>query len=313
MEPATIIASQLTRQFDECLAISDVTFEVPAGTLFACIGPSGCGKTTLVHLLTGIQPPTAGSATVLGKSPLEFTDGIRRKIGYVPQGQVFYEDLTVWENLRFSASLYGMWPFRRKRMKSILALLDLLDDRKVLAARLSADRKLRLSLACALIHNPELIFIDEPAVDADPVSLSRLWDFLQGLKKEGRTLFVTTRHVSAAACCDLVGWMANGRLTMVGTPDDLRRKVFGGDMVDLNADGPEARLHLSDMSRLPFVKRNAMFLDEDRVRVIVEEASAAIPALTEWCARENITVRSIQQYIPPFDEVFIKEAEASRA
>ncbi|HBY95898.1 MAG TPA: ABC transporter ATP-binding protein [Chloroflexi bacterium] len=302
-------AKGLTKQFGDEIAVKQVTFEVPRGKIFGFIGPSGSGKTTTIRLLTGIYEPTAGSAKVLGHHPMAFTQSTRERIGYMPQLFVLYPELTVWENLNFAASVYGLGLRRGKRLQRLLDFVELSEHRHKLARNISAGMQRRLSLAATLVHNPELIFLDEPTAGIDPVLRRKFWDHFKELQDEGRTLFVTTQYVGEAAYCDLVGVMAEGRLLMVDTPEGLRRRAFGGDVVDLRTT---ERLNYSDLRRLrglPFVQGSVIRTNETGVRVVVDDASTAMPALLDWFKERNAAVESIEEYLPPFDDVFVKLIE----
>ncbi len=243
----------LTKQFGEQVAVDQISFSVPRGSIFGFIGPSGCGKTTTVRLLTGIYKPTRGEATVLDRAPDKFTRAERENIGYMPQNFVLYPDLTVWENLNFAASIYGLGLKRSKRLNRLLDFVELQEHKRKLARNISGGMMRRLTLAATLVHEPELLFLDEPTAGIDPVLRRKFWDYFETLREAGTTLFITTQYVSEAAYCDLVGVMNKGRLLMVDTPDGLMRRALGGEVIDLRTDGPIDYLVLKDMEQLPFV------------------------------------------------------------
>ncbi len=306
-EDIVIRTEGLTVRFGRETAVEDLSFEVPRGKIFGFIGPSGSGKTTTVRLLTGFYKPTTGTATVLGYSPTEFKQVTRQKIGYMTQLFALYPELTVWENLNFAASIYGMSFQRSKRLNELLEFVELIDHKRKLARNLSGGMKRRLSLAATLVHDPELVFLDEPTTGIDPILRRRFWDHFKELQGEGRTLFVTTQYVGEAAYCDYVGVMANGHLLMVETPDDLRRRAYGGELVDLRTSERLIYKDLRSIRRLPFVTGKVTRLDDDNtIRLVVDDASTAIPALLEWCQQEYVTVESIEESLPPFDDVFVE-------
>ena len=305
MQTPVIQAEQLTKKFGEEYAVREVTFQVPQGKIFGFIGPSGSGKTTVVRLMTGICAPTAGRATVLGMSPEHFRQNVRQKIGYMPQLFALYPDLTVRENLNFSASLYGMWLFRRKKINELLDFVELRKDDHKLTSKISGGMQRRLSLACTLIHKPDLIFLDEPTAGIDPVLRRKFWDYFKMLHEQGRTLFVTTQYVSEAAYCDLVGVMANGKLVMVETPDGLRHRAFGGDVVDLHIQNSGGVAVADRLKQFPFLVGDVKLLSDGGYRMVVREAKTAVPALMEWCSQNKIEVRSVEEYLPPYDDIFV--------
>jgi ABC-2 type transport system ATP-binding protein len=301
-----IEARGVTKQFGNEIAVQDITFEIPRGAIFGFIGPSGCGKTTTVRLLTGLYEPSAGEAWVLGKHPKEFSQHIQQRIGYMPQLFALYQDLSVWENINFAASLYGVSLRRGRRLNYLLDFVELSEHKHKLARNISGGMQRRLGLAAAMVHNPELLFLDEPTAGIDPVLRRKFWDHFKELQNQGRTLFVTTQYVGEAAYCDYVGVMSQGHLLMIETPEGLRQRAFGGEVVDLRT---AERINYGDLQQLyqfPGVQGEIQRIDNNTVRLTVDEASTAIPALLEWCQAQNLKVESIQEYLPPFDDVFVE-------
>jgi ABC-2 type transport system ATP-binding protein len=302
-----IQAKGLTKIFGNQDGVRDISFDIAPGQLLGFIGPSGSGKTTTVRLLAGIYPPTAGEITVLGHHPRRFTRTVREKIGYMPQLFALYPTLSVWENLNFAASLYGLNVPREVWLNRLLDFVELREHKRKLARNLSGGMQRRLSLAATLVHDPELIFLDEPTAGLDPVLRRKFWDHFKELQREGRTLFITTQYVGEAAYCDLVGVMVHGRLLMVETPEKLRYRAFGGEVVDLYTKERLLHRDLLRLSQLAFVKNEAKRInDGNGVRLVVEQANKAMPALLEWCQNEYVSVETIEEYLPPFDDVFVE-------
>lgn len=300
-----IHTNELRKEFGNFVAVKSVTFEVPRASIFGFIGPSGSGKTTTIRMLTGVLAPTAGELSVLGRKPTEFSQSIRESIGYMPQLFVLYPNLTVWENLNFAASMYGMRFRRRKELDSVLDFVELTEHKGKLARDISGGMQRRLSLAATLVHRPELIFLDEPTAGVDPVLRSKFWDHYRELRANGRTLFVTTQYVSEAAYCDLVAVMAEGNLLIVDTPEGLRHRAFGGDIVDLRTSERVPYQTERLLLDLPFV-RDISRRGPSNLRLVVDEASTAVPALMDWCRDQSVQVEGVEEYLPPYDDVFVK-------
>ena len=303
----------VTKRFGEVAAVSNITLDVPQGGIFGFIGPSGCGKTTTVRLLIGNYEATEGDIDVLAKSPGDFTADDQRRIGYMPQLFILYPELTVWENLNFAASIYGYPMDRDERLHELLDLVELTGHEKKLARNISGGMQRRLSLASTLVHEPELIFLDEPTAGIDPVLRRKFWDHFQVLKGRGHTLFVTTQYVGEAAYCDYVGVMRDGQLLMVETPEMLRYKALGGHVLDLRTFEPLSLEALTILEDHPLVSGEITFLDPLMARFTVETASTAIPKLLEWCREQDVGVESINEFVPPFDDIFVMIMEQYQA
>lgn len=301
-----IRTENLTKRFANEAAVEGVTFSVPQGTIFGFIGPSGSGKTTTIRMLTGYYAPTEGIVEVFGRAPTKFSQGMRARIGYMPQLFVLYPNLSVWENLNFAASVYGMSFRRQKQLFEVLDFVDLKDHRNKLARNISGGMQRRLALAATLVHDPDLVFLDEPTAGIDPMLRAKFWDRFRDMRQDGRTLFVTTQYVGEAAYCDLVGVMGDGRLLAVDTPHGLRYQAFGGDIVDLRtAEMLDYRL-VRQLDDLHLIKGNMIRTSDHSVRFTVEEASTAMPAIMEWCREQGVVIESIEEYQPPFDDVFVE-------
>src|SRR5438552_11810741 len=303
----------VSRHYGDMAAVDDISLQVNPGTILGVIGPSGSGKTTMIRMLTGTLEPTSGKLTVLGQTPRKFTRHAREKIGYMPQHFVLYEELTASENLSFVASLFGlMWPRRGRRVNEMLKLLDLWEARGRRARQLSGGMQRRLELACALVHDPLLLFVDEPTAGLDPMLRQKIWAEFRRLREVGRTLVVTTQYVGEAEYCDTVAVLARGRLIALAVPDELRRMALGGEVIRIEARQAFDAARLEQVPGVRSVRQDAprSFL------VVADDAGEATPRVLQELSGAGIDVISSSEYRPSFDEVFaalVKRAEESQA
>ncbi len=224
-----IHSSKLVKEFDGIKAVLDLDLRIPRGILYGMIGPNGSGKTTAIRMFVGLLRPTSGSAHILGEQ-VPVRKNIAR-IGYMPQELAIYPDLTVHENLELFAGLYSIGPSVFKdREKSLLSVIDLADRKNSLVSQLSGGMRHRTSLACALIHDPDIIFLDEPTVGVDPELRVGFWKYFAKLKAEGKTIVITTHYMDEAVRCDTVGMMRLGRLIAEGRPDELMKQTGTKDL-----------------------------------------------------------------------------------
>ena len=293
--------SGVSRRFGDLWAVHDLTMEVPPGTILGVIGPSGSGKTTTIRMLTGTLQPTSGNIAVLGQDPARFTMRTREQIAYMPQSFSLYPDLTAQENVGFVAALYGIsWFGRHGRIKRSLSLVDMWDKRNRLARHLSGGEQRRLELACATVHDPTVLFIDEPTAGIDPMLRRSLWQEMRRMRDEGRTLLITTQYVAEAQYCDNVALLADGELVTLTDPEGLRRSVYGGDVLEVEADRPVDPGVLADIADVTSVRQDG----PRRLVLVVTDAGAASPRVTEALKSAGIGLKSLQEHQPSFDDVF---------
>ena len=309
--PAIAEMKNVSKVFASGDGVHGINLSIPSGSIFGFIGPSGSGKTTIVRLLTSILEPTEGDVRVMGEDPANFTEETRSQIGYMPQRSVLYPNLSVWENLRFFASLYGIGR-DRSALDKVLELVELDSHERKRVSQISGGMRRRLSLAAALVHDPDLIFLDEPTAGIDPVLRRKMWDHFESLRSEGRTLFVTTQYVGEAAYCDYVGVLADGKLLLVDTPTGLRHAAFGGDVIHIDFSAQPAQDLVARVAVAVGASQHA-FVSDRRVKLVVEEASEALPLLGSFVSDEKIDVEAYEEFQPPFDDVFVELIEQHMA
>jgi len=309
-QDAVIEMDGVTRRFNGVRAIHDLSLRVEPGSIVGLIGPSGSGKTTAVRMLTGTLEPTEGAIRVLGEDPRRFSRRVRERIAYMPQLFSLYSDLTAQENVSFVASLYGRpWWSRRGAVRRALEVVDLWDARGRLARNLSGGMQRRLELACAVVHDPQVLFIDEPTAGVDPLLRRAIWDELRRMRDEGRTLLVTTQYVGEAEYCDRIALLAEGELVAMDEPAALRRAVFGGEVLELDADRPLDPDAVANVAEVLAVRQSR----PRRLVLVVSDAGVATPRIVEALAGREIGVISLEEYQPSFDDIFSELVERQRA
>jgi ABC-2 type transport system ATP-binding protein len=309
--PEPIIAArEMTRVFGDRTVVDAISFDVFPGTILGVIGPSGSGKTTTIRMLTGTLGRTDGVIRVLGEDPMHFSRDVRGRIAYMPQLFSLYEDLSAQENVGFVAALYGIGPFRRRRLiRRALEVVDLVDARHRLARDLSGGMQRRLELACALVHDPEVLFVDEPTAGIDPLLRTAIWDELRRLRDAGRTLLVTTQYVAEAEYCDRVALIADGELVALDKPDALRQMVFGGDVIDITTTRAADPDVLAGVAGVLAVQQPG----PRQLVATVEDAATLTPLIVDALRSGGVDVAGIEERQPSFDEVFTALVQRRRA
>jgi len=300
-----VVMRGVSRSFDDRRVVDQIDLTVPRGTILGIIGPSGAGKTTTIRMLTGALAPTSGDVRVLGVEPRRFRRRDREQIGYMPQQFALYEELTAGENIDFVASLFGMlWLRRRRRVQEVLKTVDLWDARKRQAGKLSGGMQRRLELACALVHEPKLIILDEPTAGIDPLLRGSIWDELHRLRDAGQTLLVTTQHISEAEECDAVALIVGGRIVAIASPDELRRMATNGDLLDIVTATMFDGTTLNGTPGVVDVRQEG----PRHLRVVVDDAGTALPVVVDRIRSGGTSggtdVESAREERLSFDEIF---------
>jgi ABC-2 type transport system ATP-binding protein len=309
---AVIQLQQVTKMFGNEVGVEDLNFEVYEGEIFGFIGPSGSGKTTTMRLINGIYAPTSGEVRLLGTNPAQPSRALHEEFGYMPQQFVLYPNLTVYENLNFMAGVHGLgWRARGPQINRLLDFVELTAARGQLAENISGGMQRRLELAAALIHNPHLLFVDEPTAGIDPVLRGKFWEEFRRLRDSGRTIFVTTQYVGESEYCDRVGVIRKGKIVAVATPLELRRMAMHGDIVEVESPNltPDT---LKLLLTQPYVIRQdgkplyEWVQPPNCIRVHVSDAGDTIPQMLNMLDNAGVAVSSLQEFRPTFDEVFIQ-------
>jgi len=296
-----IQTDNLTRKFKNTVAVNGLNLSIWRGEIFGLVGPDGAGKTTTIRLLVAIMDPTAGSATIAGFDTVKQAEEIKKRIGYMAQRFNLYGDLTVLENLNFFADIFGVrGDERRERIDRLLAFARLTEFKKRRAAHLSGGMQKKLALACTLIHQPEIIFLDEPTTGVDPVSRREFWDILTELHLQGVTLFVSTPYMDEAERCSRVGLMFEGKIIVCDVPERIKGMVEG-ELLELRPANLRAAERV--ITGLPGVLEVQTY--GDLLHVFVDEANRRLPELQAALAEQSIPVHDFRQTRPRMEEAFI--------
>ena len=300
-----ILVSSLSKQFGEVRAVDGLTFEVYAGEIFGLVGPDGAGKTTTLRMLAGVLAADSGSAQVAGCDVVRDPEGAKLQLSYMSQRFGLYEDLTVEENIRFYADLFGVGRRKREpRARELLAAAGLSDFRSRLAANLSGGMKQKLGLVCALIHTPQVLLLDEPTNGVDPVSRRDFWRILYSLVAEGVAILTSTSYLDEAERCHRVGLLYRGRMLFCNQPEELKKR-FPGEILAVRASQPgrvrEALLGAPGV-------RSALLVG-DHIHLFVDSAARRLPELRSHLDVVGVADASIQPVAASIEDVFVSAVE----
>ena len=304
---AAVEAKELSRRFGDFVAVDRVSFEVEPGEVFGFLGPNGAGKTTTIKMLNGLLAPSSGSGRVAGFEIGREREAIKRSIGYMSQLFSLYGDLTVEENIAFFAGLYGVTGERRAARRDwVLAMAGLADQRARLTAELSLGWKQRLALGCAVLHEPPILFLDEPTSGVDPISRRRFWDLIYELAGGGTTVFVTTHYMEEAEYCTRLALMNRGRLIALDTPAGLRA---GARETLLELATPDPVGALAALDDAPEVVRVGLFGRD--LHVTVRDRDQALARLPARLAAAGVPAGGLVEIRPSLEDVFIALVQAA--
>lgn len=298
---SAIIAEELTKSFADVRAVDHLSFEVHAGEIFGLVGPDGAGKTTTLRMLSGIMPPDKGTARVADFDVVQDPEKAKRHLSYMPQRFGLYEDLTVDENIRFYADLFGVnRKEREERSGSLLQAAGMREFRRRLAGKLSGGMKQKLALVCALIHRPKIILLDEPTTGVDPISRRDFWRILYELVSEGVTILTSTAYLDEAERCHRVALLHQGRLLFCDTPNNLKAKL-GKSVLSITSSEPRRlRAELENA-----VGISSLVLTGDGLHVVVDEGARRIPEFKARLYSASVPFDTIQQVTPTIEDLFV--------
>jgi ABC-2 type transport system ATP-binding protein len=299
---AAIEIVHLVKRFGDFTAVDDLSLSVAPGEVFGLLGPNGSGKTTTVNMVSGLSTPTSGQVRVMGYDLRTQTRQVRQILGTVHQETALYEELSAWKNLDFHADLFGFpASLKKARIEKMLDLVQLSDRRNSRVSTFSGGMKRRLALARALLHEPQLIYLDEPTLGVDVQSRRALWDYILDLQKQGKTVFITTNYLEEAeALCSRIAIIDHGRLVSLGTLDELKQK-FGGSVVEIETGRPFPDLAgLRALAGVKLAEQDGLMLKVTN-QIGHQVVPQIINIVAQCCEIRNITVRE-----PNLDEVFLR-------
>ncbi len=307
-DPNIIEVHELVKTFGTFTAVKNVSFNVQPGSIFGLLGPNGAGKSTVIRILCGLLRPTSGHAKVAGYDVAENPEAVRRNIGYMSQKFSLYDDLQVEENLEFFSGIYGIPKDRREqRKKAVLEMVGLEDRRKTFTYDLPGGWRQRVALACAIVHDPPLIFLDEPTSGVAPVASRAFWDLIYDLAENGRAVLVTTHYMDEAEYCDRLGLMHGGRLVALGDPPTLKKQL--GSYAILRLKSSDAMSGMRALENKPYLV-DVSAIGQD-LRLIVREKELNVGDVRETFARNQLPIVSLDPLEPTIGDIFVVLADSA--
>jgi len=315
MSEYAIQVNNLTKRFGDFTAVNDVSFTVGYGEVYGWLGPNGAGKTTTIRMLLGLLKPTLGRVRVLGYDPATQAKALHGRVGYMSQLFTLYTDLTAAENIRFYGQAYGLSRRTlRRRQAEIIEMAGLQGRENTLTAHLSGGWKQRLALGCAIIHDPQVVFLDEPTAGVDPVSRREFWELIYDMAERGVTVLVTTHYMDEAELCQRVGFISEGRLIALDTPDQLKRTQMRGHVLEIDCANSEAAMRVlqaaRESGRLPL---DEVALYGALIHAVVPDAETFKAPIVELLTAQGIAVRAVEWIAPTLEDVFISAVKAREA
>jgi ABC-2 type transport system ATP-binding protein len=306
-EGLAIRTDNLTKRFGSFIAVNGATFQVKRGSIFGFLGPNGAGKTTTMRVLLGLLAPTSGRAEVLGYDVAHQPRAVKKRIGYMSQRFSLYDDLTVGENLRFYGRAYGLSAQRlRERIQFVLEMADLVGRDRLRARELSGGWRQRLALGTAILHEPELVFLDEPTAGVDPVSRRAFWELLYRLARDGTTIFVTTHYMDEAEHCQEMAFIHAGRIVAQGAPAEIKSTLMQSQVLEISPDHPAEAMRVLKVARAE-AKLNVddIALYGAQVHVVAPNVGRLMESIAHLLQAGGIRPGPMDVIAPSLEDVFL--------
>ncbi len=307
-----IVVQDLTKKFGDFTAVDHVSFSVTAGQIFGWLGPNGAGKTTTIRILLGLMKPTSGETYVLGFNSATQAKDVHARIGYMSQQFTLYPDLTPKENIRFYGLVHGLSSNElRQRIPEIIRMAGLEGRENVVTSTLSGGWKQRLALGCAIVHRPHVVFLDEPTAGVDPISRRNFWALIYGMARNGVTVLVTTHYMDEAELCQRIGFISQGRLVALDSPDQLKLTEMRGQVLEIRVANPDQAMRLLKAAQ----QSGQIALDEvalygAQIHAVVPNAYQSMGSIRSLLEAENIEIKGIEWIAPTLEDVFISSVKA---
>ncbi len=297
----------LERRFGEFVAVNRISLDVREGEIFGFLGPNGAGKSTTIRMLCGLLEPTGGEGTVAGLDIRTQREAIKQRIGYMSQKFSLYDDLTVEENIDFFSGIYSVPRDRKERRKAwVLDMAHLQDHRRTRTGLLPGGWKQRLSLGCALLHEPRILFLDEPTSGVDPTSRRAFWDLIYRMAGEGVTVFVTTHYMEEAEYCDRLALIYRGELVALGTPGEMKETLMADQVLCVASDRPHEAVGVA--ASVPGVRDAALFGRD--IHLMTADAGELAPRLRQALEAAGFRLGDVARITPSLEDVFVSLIEA---
>ena len=302
----TVKVEGLTRKFGDFVAVDNISLRIEKGEIFGFLGPNGAGKSTTIKMLCGLFMPTSGKGFVGGYDIMKESEEIKKHIGYMSQRFSLYDDLKVEENINFFSGIYGVSHEKRKeRREWVLEMASLKDKRNTITRTLPGGFKQRLALGCAILHEPPILFLDEPTSGVDPISRRNFWNLIYEMSQAGTTIFVTTHYMDEADYCDRLALIYRGRIIAEGTPNELKQEYMKRDVLEIEVDRVVDAMEVIEKNKI----ETAIF--GSLLHATVDDAKLAIPQIKRILTDSNIIVNRIEKIVPSLEDVFVTLIELS--